>query len=192
MNYFVADTHFGHQNIIKMTKRPFDGVDNMNKTLIDNWNSVVTNGDNIFIVGDMFFRSGKEDVEKVLQCLKGKKHLIIGNHDESWLTNQIAEKYFVSVDKYLEYNDGHRLLVMSHYPLFIWRKQKKSYMIHGHIHNDTSADFWPCIVARDNLLNAGVEINNYKPVTIEELIDNNRMFKENNMKYTYEEEKKNE
>ena len=47
-------------------------------------------------------------------------------------------------------------------------------MIHGHIHADTNADFWPLIRCRDNVLNAGVDLNGYRPVTFDELVENNR------------------
>lgn len=57
----------------------------------------------------------------------------------------------------------------------------RSYMIHGHIHNDTRADFWPLIASRDNVLNAGVDINGFQPVTFDELLENNRRFKENSL-----------
>ena len=50
-------------------------------------------------------------------------------------------------------------------------------MIHGHIHNDKTADFWPLIAARDNVLNAGVDVNGFCPVTFDELLENNRRFK---------------
>lgn len=43
---------------------------------------------------------------------------------------------------------------------------------------DTRADFWPLIAARDNVLNAGADINGFVPVTFEELVENNRRFKE--------------
>ncbi len=51
-------------------------------------------------------------------------------------------------------------------------------MIHGHIHANTDADFWPLLHVRDNVLNAGVDINGYQPVTFDELVENNRRFKE--------------
>lgn len=51
-------------------------------------------------------------------------------------------------------------------------------MIHGHIHANTDMDFWPCIKARDNVLNAGVDLNEFQLVTFEALVDNNRRFKE--------------
>lgn len=51
-------------------------------------------------------------------------------------------------------------------------------MIHGHIYNDTSEDFWPLLQKRDNVLNAGGDINHFTPVTFDELRKNNRRFKE--------------
>ena len=51
-------------------------------------------------------------------------------------------------------------------------------MIYGHIHNNTGADYWPLIAARDQMLNAGVDINGFAPATLDELIENNRRFKE--------------
>lgn len=42
MIYFTADTHFGHVNVIKMSNRPFADINEMNKTLITNWNSFVS------------------------------------------------------------------------------------------------------------------------------------------------------
>ena len=70
-------------------------------------------------------------------------------------------------------------VTMCHYPLLTWRHKLKTYMIHGHIHNDTSSDFWPLIRDRERVLNAGVDINGFEPVTLEELIENNRLFKDN-------------
>lgn len=39
--FLISDTHFDHENIIKYCSRPFKSKDEMNKTIIDNWNSVV-------------------------------------------------------------------------------------------------------------------------------------------------------
>ena len=94
-------------------------------------------------------------------------------------------RYFVSVDKFLETSDGKRSLTLCHYPMLSWKHAMRSYMIHGHIHNDTRADFWPLIAARENVLNAGVDINSFKPVTFDELLENNRHFKENSLAESY-------
>ena len=46
--WFISDTHFSYANIIKYAGRPFANVDEMNQTLIDNWNSFVGVDDQVF------------------------------------------------------------------------------------------------------------------------------------------------
>lgn len=87
----------------------------------------------------MFFRS--VNAEEILKRLKGKKRLIVGNHDGSWMTKLDTSQYFVSIDKFLEVPDGQHTMTMCHYPLLSWNHAMRTYMIHGHIHNDTKADF---------------------------------------------------
>lgn len=177
MIYFIADTHFGHANIIKMCNRPYPDIDTMNAELIAAWNRRVTGNDTVYILGDMFFRCN--DPEPILKQLKGKKHLILGNHDGSWLTKCDSSRYFVSINNYLEVSDGTRGMTLCHYPLLSWKHAKTTYMIHGHIHANTDMDFWPLIKCRDHVLNAGVDVNGYQPVTFDELLDNNIAFKTN-------------
>ena len=50
-------------------------------------------------------------------------------------------------------------------------------MIYGHIHNNTGDDYWPLIMRRGRLLNAGVDVNNFAPVTFDELLANNASFR---------------
>ena len=90
---------------------------------------------------------------------------------------EMSAEESLKIDLMLELSDGRHALTLCHYPLLTWKHAKKSYMVHGHIHNDTGADFWPLLAARDNVLNAGVDINGYQPVTFDELLENNRVFK---------------
>lgn len=176
MYYFISDPHFGHENILKMCQRPFENVEEMNEAMIDAWNQRVTGNDTVFILGDLFYRC--PDPEPILQRLKGKKRLIIGNHDSSWMDKVDLSRYFVSVDPFLEITDGVRAITLCHYPLLTWKHKLRTYMVHGHIHNDTTSDFFPLLVARERVLNAGVEVNGYRPVTFEELQQNNQAFKQ--------------
>ena len=175
--YYYGDPYFGHSNVIRMCNRPFENVEAMNETLIERWNSRVTGQDDVYIIGDMFFRC--EDPETILRQLKGHKHLLVGNHDTSWMERVPLSRYFVDVEELSVVTDGKRTIAMCHYPLLTWKHQHRanSYMIHGHLHNNTDQDFWPSICARERLLNAGVDINSFMPVTIEELIVNNEAFK---------------
>ena len=89
-----------------------------------------------------------------------------------------VSRYFLSVDNYAEISDGRHSFVLCHYPLMTWKHSKKNYMIHGHIHNNTDMSFWPVIRDNPRLLNAGVDVNGFWPVTFEELVINNECFKE--------------
>ena len=175
MIYFTADQHFGHANIVKMCNRPFENIEAMNETLIRTWNERVRGDDTIYIVGDLFFRC--KDPESILKQLKGKKRLIVGNHDSSWMGKVQLDQYFSSIDNYLEISDGEHALTLCHYPLMTWKHPLKSYMIHGHIHANTHMDYWPLLRCRDNVLNAGVDVNDFRPVTFDELLENNRRLK---------------
>ena len=176
MLFFIADTHFGHDNIIKYCDRPFASVPDMDEALINNWNNKVKDDDEVFILGDMFFKSNNE--EEILQRLNGRKRLIVGNHDESWMKKFDYSRYFETVDNYLEMSIGKDYMTLCHYPMMSWNRFRTAYMIHGHIHNATYVDFWPYIARRKKILNAGVEVNNYTPVTFEELVENNVRYKE--------------
>lgn len=175
MIYFIADPHFGHENILKLCGRPFPDIETMNETLIAAWNGRVTGADTVYILGDLFYRCA--DPEAILQRLKGRKRLIVGNHDSSWMDRVDLSRYFFSVDEMLVVSDGTHALTLCHYPLLSWKHQKRSYMIHGHIHANTHDDFFPLIAARERLLNAGVDINGFRPVTFDELLENNAAFK---------------
>ena len=69
MVFFTADTHFGHRNVIRFCDRPFETIEEMDETLIRNWNARVTGRDSVYILGDLFFRC--EDPEAILSRLHG-------------------------------------------------------------------------------------------------------------------------
>lgn len=128
--------------------------------------------------GEIIIQSRSVNFEEILKRLKGKKHLIVGNHDGSWMTKADISRCFESIDKFLETTDGQHSLTLCHYPMVTWKHAQRSYMIHGHIHNDTNMDYWPLLAARDNVLNAGADINGFMPVTFDELVENNKKFKQ--------------
>ena len=49
MIYFTADTHFGHENVIRFCGRPYTTAAEMDEALIENWNSRVKGNDTVFI-----------------------------------------------------------------------------------------------------------------------------------------------
>lgn len=176
MLFFIADTHFGHRSIIGLCHRPFESVDEMDTFMIESWTGKVGKNDTVYIIGDMFYRH--KDPENVLKQLKGKKRLIVGNHDSGWMNKTDLSRYFQSVDFFAEVSDGKRKLVLCHYPLMTWKHEQRSYMIHGHIHNNRDEEYWPLIKNNPRLLNAGVDVNGFWPVTFEQLVINNECFKD--------------
>ena len=176
MLYYISDPHFGHANVIWLCDRPFDDVEEMDRVIMENWNSRVSDEDEVYLLGDLAFRNTRP-VEEYLSSLKGRKHLIIGNHDRSWMPGFDTSKYFESVDNLLYIVDQGRQVVLCHYPMMTWPHVRESYMVFGHIHNNPDAQYWPLIKMSELMLNAGVEVNGYMPVTLDELIANNAMFK---------------
>jgi len=82
MVYYTSDLHLGHKNIIRFCDRPFADVTEMDEVLIANYNKRITNSDTVFILRDLMFRIA-QNPEVYLDRLKGKKHLILGNHDKA-------------------------------------------------------------------------------------------------------------
>jgi len=123
MIYYTADLHLGHANVITTSARPFESVEQMNNTLIENWNRVVKDSDDIYIVGDLIFKNSPQE-KALLPLLKGKKHLIIGNHDEKWLTEE-TESFFETVAPYLEIQDDGHKVVLCHYPMLQWNGARR-------------------------------------------------------------------
>ncbi len=175
MNLFISDTHFGHSNVIEFDGRPFASVEEMDRVMIELWNSRVQPDDHVYIIGDVCFRNEKPE-EWYLERLSGHKHLIQGNHDGKLIQNAKAMSYFESVDKMNHINDNGRAICMCHYPLAEWyRMQRGTWHVYGHIHNRKD-DTYEFMKTREHALNAAACLNHYMPCTLDELIRNNREF----------------
>ena len=116
--FLISDSHFGHKNIIKYCNRPFDNVEDMNSTLIKNWNSVVDNEDYVYRLGD-FGLGTKDELIAIGNKLNGHKILVMGNHDHMSKT-AYKECGFDKVEKgplRLRFDGDKRVYLLSHYPI---------------------------------------------------------------------------
>jgi len=168
MNFYIGDPHLGHEAIIRLRNRPFADVDEMDEAIISNWNSRVTNGDTVFILGDMMFRNKREPSE-YLKRLKDHKILVLGNHDASWIWRESATEHLTTHVSMMELIDRNRRAVLCHYPMLTWPNIRGgSYMVYGHLHGNREHD--PCLKHGLNprMLNSCVEVNEYQPVTNDE------------------------
>ena len=53
----------------------------MHAVMKEKWNAEVTNGDTVYILGDVALHSGNDALISFVATLKGRKVLIKGNHD---------------------------------------------------------------------------------------------------------------
>lgn len=84
--FFTSDLHLGHKNILASCGRPFDTVEEMDDELIVKWNQKVGADDDVYILGDLAFRSANH-INYYLKHMAGHKYLVVGNHDVGWMKN---------------------------------------------------------------------------------------------------------
>lgn len=162
--FFTSDTHFFHENSIKYDNRPFSSVNEMNESLIKNWNEVVKPQDTIYHLGD-FGLASSDNLLQVVKRLNGNKIFIMGNHDKQMHSKQIKES-FESYNQYLEIYIDKIPIVLFHFPINSWNKKHYgSFHIHGHVHSAQAYD------KPVRALNAGVDCNKYTPISFEEVRD---------------------
>ena len=140
-NFYIADCHFSHTNVIRFDKRPFNSVEEMDKKMIQNWNSVVCNDDTVYILGDFCWGTENRWIE-ILSQLNGKKVLIRGNHDLKTMSQQLRNM-FQDIKDYKEIKDNGKRVLLSHYPMPFYRGTYNSSIVHlfGHVHITLENDF---------------------------------------------------
>lgn len=143
MRYYISDLHFYHANMnTQMDQRGFASFEEMNEYMIEQWNQKVRKNDEVVILGDFSIAKG-EKTNELLQRLKGKKYLIVGNHDRFLNDKTFDRSLFKWIEPYMELNDNKRKVILSHYPVFCYNGQyrlndqgePKVYMLYGHVHN---------------------------------------------------------
>jgi calcineurin-like phosphoesterase family protein len=115
------------------TKREFDSIEQMNDCLIEIWNNTVNNRDIIYHLGD-FGLKNQHRIKKCRYKLKGKIHLIVGNHD---IKNNIHKTgWFSSVEQLKTLKINKQKTVLCHYPMRWWdHSHYNSWHCYGHVHS---------------------------------------------------------
>lgn len=161
--FFTADPHFFHANSIELCKRPFNSIEEMNKSLIRNWNAVVPREGEVFVLGDMFWKKQEKDTyAAVMDSLNGKKYLVMGNHDH--LTpEEYLQIGFSGAWHYLDVVVEKQRLACFHYPILEWAGfYQGSWHLHGHVHGRGSH-------FSKRVMDVGVDCNYYTPVHWKEI-----------------------
>lgn len=169
-NFFCADMHLGHANIVKYTKRPFKNVQEMNEALIMNWNARVRDDDVVYHNGDFCFKnsSGGKAGEGMqhkstywTSKLNGKIIFVAGNHDKNNSTKTIIHKIVI---KY-----GHHYINMVHDPKYYDDRYAINFIAHVHNHWKFKRIINPYDDKFTDLINIGVDQWAFRPVSFEEI-----------------------
>jgi calcineurin-like phosphoesterase family protein len=163
--YFTSDTHLQHANIIKYCNRPFKNVDEMDETIITNWNSIVKHDDLVYHLGDIGFG----DIKNVLRRLNGKIVLIRGSHDKSALA--VPER-FESTSSLLEIKIDRQYITLCHYAMRSWpRSFHGSWHLFGHSHGR--------LPPLGKSFDVGVDNHNFYPWSLDEIKEKINSLEEN-------------
>lgn len=169
MIFYTADLHFHYKPFLP--GRPFASVEEMDEAIIRLWNETVADRDTVYVVGDVGYNGGYVPGD-ALGRLQGRKHLIRGNHDTGFENAPKLFDYFETVTDFNEIDDGETHILLCHYPILY---RKRGYMIHGHLHQARGPEY-DILRQMPRMLNAGVDVNFYRPVTLAQLVENNRAF----------------
>lgn len=77
--FFTSDLWLCRNNIIDILDRPFSSIEEMDSTIIENWNTTVTDNDVVFILGNVIYDSTK--IQNILTNLNGTKVLMLSETD---------------------------------------------------------------------------------------------------------------
>lgn len=179
--WFTADPHFGHANIIKHCRRPFDDVDAMDAALIATISDIVADRDELWVLGDVAMRTQRAEL---VSLLPGRKILVVGNHDKPF--RGTPEKVAKATAMYRDAGfdeiihgtttitlaDG-RSVLASHFPYegdsgerdrYVAQRpiDRGQWLLHGHVH-----ERWR---QRGRMINVGVDAWAGRPVAEADII----------------------
>jgi calcineurin-like phosphoesterase family protein len=134
--FFTGDSHFGHA--LMLQNRPFASTDEMDYFLIDAWNSVVRPDDIVWHLGDFSYHNA-DRTASIFSQLKGRKRLVLGNHD---LDNRgDVRKSIASLawdqppTHYAECKQNSERVILHHYAMRTWSASiHGSWHFYGHSH----------------------------------------------------------
>jgi len=172
--FFIADTHFKQQRTLELSRRPFRDVDEMDLTMISNWNKAVTMNDIVYHGGDFIDPEHITQLQSLLDSLNFKElHWTLGNYDR-----KILPEIQSAIDSYVKrsgrlvklYESGKcdligpsgRRYVIVHEPVdFQYDIPNDVIVLFGHIHGRS--------FAKRNGFDLAADYHRYTPLSIEQV-----------------------
>ena len=162
--YFISDTHFGDAPRLRVDKRPFASIDEMNDAIVQRWNEAVGPSDEVWHLGDFALGPPADRIAELLDGLHGRKHLIVGNNDGPATLEQPG---WASVQHYAELTVDGQWLVLCHYAFRTWNKMGQGVIdLHGHSHGR--------LKPAPRQYDVGVDVWDFRPVTLATILGTRR------------------
>lgn len=168
--FLTSDCHLNHLNILKYepVSRPFKTVEEMNKAIINNWNSVVSPEDTVYVCGDLCM-GPIDKVEECIRQLNGKIILVRGNHDTA---NRIRLYKVLGIEvkdiEYISYKG--RFFILCHFPIaneefikMVRQDNSEVVNLYGHVHSNAPVGY------KDGTYHVGADTNNLTPISLEQI-----------------------
>ena len=170
--FITSDLHLGHSKDFIYCTRGFGSVDEMNEAIIQRWNQIVDEEDDVYVLGDLVM--GPEANLQMLRRLKGWLHIVRGNHctDTRWDFYQKLPNV-VEVGNSFYYSYGGYKFYLSHYPTITTRadveKPLKKCLVNlcGHTHTKDPFEDWGIGM----IYHCEMDAHNCTPVRIEDIIE---------------------
>lgn len=161
-SFFIADTHFGHANILTFKRadgvtplRPFATIEEHDEFMVEAWNKDVRPVDKVYHLGDAVIN---RRYLPIFSRLNGKKRLVRGNHD-IFRTSEYLQ-YFDEVLGYRVFNEHG--FICSHIPIHPESLSRWKANVHGHLHSNKLED--------SRYICVSVEHTQYRPLHLDELL----------------------
>lgn len=171
MIYLTSDLHFGHDRSFLYEPRGFKNIIEHDEAIISNWNSVITNEDIVYILGDCMLNNNEHGMD-CLRQLSGKKFIVPGNHDTDNRRKLYEEVEFLTLLPEairLTYKKYHFFLC--HYPVMTGNLEKEhprqmTLCLCGHTHS--KAKFYNDL---PYIYNVALDAHDNKPVSLDQIIE---------------------
>ena len=155
-DWFISDTHIGQQRTLDLSKRPYNNLEEMDYTIVSNWNSLIYSQDTVNHLGDF-------GEPKYIKYLTGKNiNLLVGNYDNDDFINQLKlydteDRVNIIKEKRFHYTSD---LVLIHEPenKYEHNDYPNCFYLYGHVHQLSKV--------KRNGLNVGVDCHNFKPIDL--------------------------
>lgn len=162
--YVTSNQQFGRPNAIELYNRSFSSVKKMNKHLVKQWNSVVSDEDTVYVLGN--FAWDPETAEEAISLLNGYIIVIPGQFDKAMEVLDDMHNELPNVE-YAAFDIGYIVELkasVSYWPMIDWPLKSKGVpSVIGH--PDYSTDH------TQNVINCKCDAWDFKPIDVEKIKD---------------------